>query len=379
MCLLCAVGACEARMHQADFFLFKFHHLFASLFLVGFVLIFSAVVTVAGANSVLDGKKSYTNVQSSGMSDSTNAVAAGMSDFMGGVQAGLISAGRSMYGACHSVTMASAESGRAMGRFGVIVARGAGNGLLFVGKSVGSAVLFTGRFIGSSWLFTGRLVGNSLLFTGRAVASGTLAVVHAPGKVVSAASRASLASVIRPADDTDKPLPTIDTKTSAAALADLKPAEKRKALDRRAEQLAANEGLHGKAIAGDPAHGRYPTKWDAPVMQDSRLDNWGMYNRECVSYTAWKVYETFGHMPYWGGVGNANQWPADARAAGIPTGSTPKVHSVAVSMRGYYGHTMWVEKVKGNKIYVSQYNYDLQGRYSEMWVDASNFTYIYFK
>lgn len=146
----------------------------------------------------------------------------------------------------------------------------------------------------------------------------------------------------------------------------------------RAQQLAANRALGGSVVAGDPGHGGYPARWDYPVPQDSLIDSWGMFNRECVSYTAWKVYQTYGYMPYWGGVGNANQWPGDARAAGIPTGSTPRVHSVAISMGGAYGHAMWVEAVSGNMIYVSQYNYDLQGHYSEMWVNGSNFTYLYF-
>jgi peptidoglycan hydrolase CwlO-like protein len=146
----------------------------------------------------------------------------------------------------------------------------------------------------------------------------------------------------------------------------------------RAQQLAANRALGGSVVAGDPGHGGYPSRWDAPVPQDSLVDSWGMYNRECVSYTAWKVYQTYGYMPYWGGVGNANQWPGDAQAAGIPTGYTPKVHSVAISMRGAYGHAMWVEAVSGNMIYVSQYNYDLAGHYSEMWVNGSNFIYLYF-
>jgi surface antigen len=113
--------------------------------------------------------------------------------------------------------------------------------------------------------------------------------------------------------------------------------------------------------------------------QHSIIDPWGMYNRECVSYTAWKAYQTFGHMPYWGGVGNANQWPADARNYGIPTGTVPRVHSVAISMGGAYGHAMWVEAVSGNTIYVSQYNYDLAGHYSEMSINGSGLTYIYFQ
>lgn len=145
----------------------------------------------------------------------------------------------------------------------------------------------------------------------------------------------------------------------------------------RAQQAAANRSLGGKAVAGDPGHGGYPAYLDR-AEQDSLVDPWGMYNRECVSYAAWKVYQTYGRMPYWGGHGNANQWPASARADGIPTGSTPKVGSVAISMNGYYGHAMWVEAVNGSQVYVSQYNFDLAGHYSEMWVNGANFTYIYF-
>jgi peptidoglycan DL-endopeptidase CwlO len=145
----------------------------------------------------------------------------------------------------------------------------------------------------------------------------------------------------------------------------------------RAQQAALNRKLGGVPVAGDPGHGGYPGQWDR-ASQDSLLDSWGMYNRECVSYTAWKVYQTFGYMPYWGGSGNANQWPGDAQRAGIPTGSTPRVHSVAIWNVGAFGHAMWVEAVNGNTIYVSQYNYDLAGHYSEMSINGSGLTYIYF-
>ena len=145
----------------------------------------------------------------------------------------------------------------------------------------------------------------------------------------------------------------------------------------RAQQAALNRQLGGVPVAGDPGHGGYPAVWNN-AAQDSMIDNWGMYNRECVSYTAWKVYQTYGYMPYWGGAGNANQWPGDARAAGIPTGSVPKVHSVAIWNVGAFGHAMWVEAVNGSTIYVSQYNYDLQGHYSEMSINGSGLTYIYF-
>ncbi len=39
---------------------------------------------------------------------------------------------------------------------------------------------------------------------------------------------------------------------------------------------------------------------------------------------------------------------------------------------------MWVEGVSGNTIYVSQYNYDLNGHYSEMSINGGGLIYIYF-
>jgi peptidoglycan hydrolase CwlO-like protein len=146
----------------------------------------------------------------------------------------------------------------------------------------------------------------------------------------------------------------------------------------RAAQAAANRKLGGSNVeAGDPGHGGYPGYLDQ-AGKDTLSDPWGMFNRECVSYTAWKVYQTFGHMPYWGGHGNANQWPASAVADGISTGTTPRAHSVAIYTGGYYGHAMWVEGVSGDYIHVSQYNYDLAGHYSEMTINGSGLTYIYF-
>lgn len=156
----------------------------------------------------------------------------------------------------------------------------------------------------------------------------------------------------------------------------------------RAAQAAANQRLlngggtvtySGACGGGYPADASGPYgNWGCNYYKDNTLDNWGMFNRECVSYTAWMVYKTYGYMPYWGGSGNANQWPSDAIAAGIPTGSTPKAGSVAISMGGAFGHAMWVDWASGNTIHVKQYNYDLQGNYSEMTINGSGLIYIYF-
>lgn len=151
----------------------------------------------------------------------------------------------------------------------------------------------------------------------------------------------------------------------------------------RAQQAAANAAAAhtysvSNLVSGGTCGGGYPSVWcNAPM--DSLVDNWGMYNRECVSYVAFKIAASGRYMPYWGGYGNANQWPGNARAAGIPTGSEPRVGSAAVMNVGYYGHVMYVEGVNGDgSIRVSQFNWGIRGEYSTMNISPSGLTFIYF-
>ena len=150
---------------------------------------------------------------------------------------------------------------------------------------------------------------------------------------------------------------------------------------RDAQQAAENaKKFRGsQIIAGSNGRDTYPNKW-RNIPQDSVVDSWGMYNRECVSYTAWKVYESGRYMPYWGGIGNANQWDDNARRMGIPVDGNPRPGDVAVAHWGYYGHVMYVESVNPNgTINISQYNYDFNGTYSEVYnFPTSGLVFIHF-
>jgi surface antigen len=313
---------------------YRFRFVVAGMSALAAIVLFSSLVTVLGSGTAL--ASPIPNADSginTDIADSPNVVTAMAYNLGSGVEHLSLKTGATLYTGCHHITMASAHAGRL-----------SLNSTAAIAHTAGSSVMFT---------------------------------LHIPGKIVGSLTQThSVSSIIRPAEN--KPVPVISAETSAAALATLNAAQQQAFARLQADQVIANRNLGGVILAGDPNHGGYPAKWDN-VAQDSRLDSWGMYNRECVSYAAWKVYQTYGNMPYWGGVGNANQWVRDARSAGIPTGKSPVVHSVAISMQGYYGHAMWVEKVSGSMIYVSQYNYDLRGHYSEMWVNGSAFTYIYFK
>lgn len=157
----------------------------------------------------------------------------------------------------------------------------------------------------------------------------------------------------------------------------------------RSQQIAANSRfIGGPAGTGPACGGGYPGKW-CDIPKDTVIDDWYMYNRECVSYTAYKVAQSGRYMPKnwygkvgpnsWDNRGNAKYWPDNARADGIATGSTPRVGSVAISTAGPYGHSMYVEEVYGNgTILISQYNVELEGKYSTDTISASGLIYIYF-
>ncbi len=143
----------------------------------------------------------------------------------------------------------------------------------------------------------------------------------------------------------------------------------------------------GGTLAGDTSHGGYPVTWNNSP-QDSLIDSWGMFNRECVSYTAFKVHQDYlagkdkHDMPYWGGIGDARNWPANARSAGIPVDTNPTPGSIAISAAGTWGHSMYVEAVgtqNGRQaVYVSQYNADFSGHYSEGWRYTNGLYFIHF-
>ena len=134
--------------------------------------------------------------------------------------------------------------------------------------------------------------------------------------------------------------------------------------------------------SGSASGGGYPSMW-ADAEQDTTVDSWGLYNRECVSYAAWKVASTGRFVPHFGGAGNANQWPSTTARYGIANGSTPKAGSVAIQYVGVYGHAMYVEAVNSDgTITVSDYNNNSDGlgwgRYHHYSRSAAGLTYIYF-
>lgn len=153
----------------------------------------------------------------------------------------------------------------------------------------------------------------------------------------------------------------------------------------KSQQIEINrkifEQSNAQIFAGDPNKGGYPT-YLANAGHDAIGDPWGMLNRECVSYAAWRVHDDFTlgkhsqDMPnFWpsyyyrygyGHGGNAKDWIGDAQIDGIPYDRSPRVGDIMILASGDYGHAAYVEQVlDGNRVYISQYNWDWNGNYSE--------------
>lgn len=73
--------------------------------------------------------------------------------------------------------------------------------------------------------------------------------------------------------------------------------------------------------------------------------------------------------------GNASQWYYQAQLDGWSTGVTPQAGAIGVQKRG--NHVVLVERVDGDRIYISERNYDYRGSYRERWVSSSDYRYIY--
>lgn len=120
------------------------------------------------------------------------------------------------------------------------------------------------------------------------------------------------------------------------------------------------------------------------MAQDTYVDPWNLYNRECVSYVAWALANRFGkNVQPWHGDGNAYEWVWSApRWSGAWRVYDPQPGDVVVLPRsgGFapVGHVMIVESVSGGNMFVSQYNFYGTGQYSTMWVQNSGVVLLRF-
>ena len=112
-----------------------------------------------------------------------------------------------------------------------------------------------------------------------------------------------------------------------------------------------------KGLRGDT----YPSKW-RDAIADSTVDDWGYFNRECVSFVAYCLSED-GRTSF-SNLGNAIEWKDNS---GLAPKKTPKVGDVAwfntTDAPGAYGHVAYVARVSGDKVTIEEYNYNYNHAY----------------
>ena len=118
--------------------------------------------------------------------------------------------------------------------------------------------------------------------------------------------------------------------------------------------------------------------------QDSYVDPWGLYNRECVSYVAWSLSARYHkYVGNFNGQGNAYQWPSSAPAfSGAVRVYSPQPGDAVIlpATSGFapLGHAMIVEQVSGANVLVSQFNFYGTGEYSTMYIKTTGVIFLRF-
>lgn len=113
----------------------------------------------------------------------------------------------------------------------------------------------------------------------------------------------------------------------------------------------------------------------APERPDTQLTT----KNEATAPRGWfEAYQCTWHVWTKRPVGlwnDASEWYWQAQRDGWATGLTPAVGAVGVQKSG--NHVVYIERVDGDMVYISERNYDNRGSYREIWKPANLYRYIY--
>lgn len=161
-----------------------------------------------------------------------------------------------------------------------------------------------------------------------------------------------------------------------------------------AEDLAAlyasavrQKNLTAFLASGSASQGNdYPWPSELSRNQGGGLSPLNYYYRECVDFVAWRLSRDAGSSPggpyrwTWSQLtpngGNASQWLSAWQDHGWPTGSTPKVGSVAWFPGG--NHVAYVSGIlSSGMIVIDEYNWGGTHEYDQRVIDPSTVTFLY--
>ena len=126
----------------------------------------------------------------------------------------------------------------------------------------------------------------------------------------------------------------------------------------------------------------YPSNLKA-AAQDSLVDPWNFYNRECTSFVAWRLnndadlpFHNYYLGPHWG---DASHWKTAALDAGITVDTKPNAGAVAWWASGSpgssRGHVAWVRSVTSSSITIEEYNWMHRGAYDTRTIAVTDSVY----
>lgn len=148
-------------------------------------------------------------------------------------------------------------------------------------------------------------------------------------------------------------------------------------LDEEAEEgEVVDHGVELEPGKGAAWVNTYPEPYRS-AAKDSKIDPSTCYNRECVSYCAWKIKETVGAWPKRTGDMNAKNWVYRLPSWGYQKVSAPKNGGcyVGVLTSGKYGHVVWFE---GDRT-ISEYNYGSTGNYGVRQINLAQYIWYQIK
>ena len=137
--------------------------------------------------------------------------------------------------------------------------------------------------------------------------------------------------------------------------------------------------LHPEPVSAASGVDDYPSRLkNAP--QDSLVDPWQFYNRECTSFVAWRLNSenNVDFYNYWRGQhwGDASHWKTAAVAGGVLVDNKPTRGAVAWWSAGSAGssrgHVAWVQTVGAGAITIEEYNYLSRGHYDTRTISSSS-------
>ena len=147
------------------------------------------------------------------------------------------------------------------------------------------------------------------------------------------------------------------------------------------EEEAEDGEIVDHGVELDPGKGAvwvntYPEPYRS-AAKDSRIDPSTCYNRECVSYCAWKIKEATGAWPKRTGNMNAKEWIYRLPSWGYKKVSAPRNGGlyIGVLTSGKYGHVVWFE---GDRT-ISEYNYGSTGNYGVRQINLSQYIWYEIK